>query len=99
MLPLLVVLFTSNVVACDLWVYFLIDCLVVTDPPITDAENASGAGRLLGHEDVTFITLLPAPDQEGLQILHRATRKWIRVRGKWCKNGSSEGLLMLCLHV
>ena len=49
-------------------------------PPITDTEDASGAGRLLGHEDVTFITLLPAPDQEGLQILHRGSRKWIRVR-------------------
>jgi isopenicillin N synthase-like dioxygenase len=49
-------------------------------PPVSDVEDRSGAGRLLGHEDVTFITLLPAPDQEGLQILHRKTRKWIRVR-------------------
>jgi isopenicillin N synthase-like dioxygenase len=51
-------------------------------PPISSAEDASGAGRLLGHEDVTFITLLPAPTTEGLQILNRATRKWIRVKAE-----------------
>ncbi len=51
-------------------------------PPISSDEDASGAGRLLGHEDVTFITLLPAPATEGLQILNRQTRKWIRVQAE-----------------
>lgn len=51
-------------------------------PPISSDEDASGAGRLLGHEDVTFITLLPAPVTEGLQILNRRTRKWIRVQAE-----------------
>jgi isopenicillin N synthase-like dioxygenase len=51
-------------------------------PPISSDEDASGAGRLLGHEDVTFITLLPAPATEGLQILNRRTRKWIRVQAE-----------------
>ena len=49
-------------------------------PPISTAEDQSGAGRLLGHEDVTFITLLPAPRTEGLQIFHRASRAWVRLQ-------------------
>jgi len=49
-------------------------------PPISDADDASGAGRLLGHEDVTMFTLLPAPQIEGLQVLDRRTRKWIRLQ-------------------
>jgi len=48
-------------------------------PPISDADDATGAGRLLGHEDVTMFTLLPAPQIEGLQVLDRRTRKWIRL--------------------
>ena len=51
-------------------------------PSISGEEDVSGAGRLLGHEDVTFITLLPAPAIEGLQILNRRSRKWIRVQAE-----------------
>lgn len=48
-------------------------------PPISQEDDASGAGRLLGHEDVDLFTILPAPDVEGLQALHRKTGKWVRV--------------------
>jgi isopenicillin N synthase-like dioxygenase len=48
-------------------------------PPLSEADDASGAGRLLGHEDVTMFTLLPAPQIEGLQVLNRRNRKWIRL--------------------
>ena len=49
-------------------------------PPISSEDDASGAGRILGHEDVDLFTILPAPEVEGLQVLHRATNKWIRLR-------------------
>ena len=49
-------------------------------PPVGEAADRSGAGRLLGHEDVDLFTLLPAPRVEGLQALHRANGKWIRLR-------------------
>lgn len=49
-------------------------------PAISAAEDASGAGRLLGHEDVTLITLLPAPSEEGLQLLNRRTGAWVRLQ-------------------
>ena len=48
-------------------------------PPISDADDASGAGRLLGHEDVDLFTLVPAPEIEGLQVLNRRNGKWIRL--------------------
>jgi isopenicillin N synthase-like dioxygenase len=48
-------------------------------PPLTPADEASGAGRLLGHEDVDLFTFLPAPALEGLQVLNRANMKWIRL--------------------
>jgi isopenicillin N synthase-like dioxygenase len=48
-------------------------------PPMSDADDASGAARLLGHEDVDLFTFLPAPRAEGLQILNRRNMKWIRV--------------------
>ncbi|MGO8970836.1 MAG: 2-oxoglutarate and iron-dependent oxygenase domain-containing protein [Myxococcaceae bacterium] len=48
-------------------------------PPISDADEASGAGRMLGHEDVDLFTFLPASRVEGLQILNRANGKWIRL--------------------
>ena len=47
-------------------------------PPLDDADQASGAGRLLGHEDIDLFTLLPAPAVDGLQALHR-NGKWVRV--------------------
>jgi isopenicillin N synthase-like dioxygenase len=48
-------------------------------PPLADDDDRSGAGRLLGHEDVDLFTLLPAPAVEGLQVLNRRNGKWVRV--------------------
>ena len=48
-------------------------------PPLSAEDEASGAGRLLGHEDVDLFTFLPAPRVEGLQVLNRANMKWIRL--------------------
>ncbi|HTD52036.1 MAG TPA: 2OG-Fe(II) oxygenase family protein, partial [Thermoanaerobaculia bacterium] len=48
-------------------------------PPVQDEDDASGAARLLGHEDVDLFTLVPAPRIEGLQVLNRANGKWIRL--------------------
>jgi isopenicillin N synthase-like dioxygenase len=48
-------------------------------PPLSEEDERSGAGRLLGHEDVTMFTLLPAPRTEGLQVLNRRNFKWIRL--------------------
>lgn len=48
-------------------------------PELSEADERSGAGRLLGHEDVTLFTLLPAPSVEGLQALHRGSGKWVRI--------------------
>ena len=48
-------------------------------PPVTGEDDASGAARLLGHEDVDLFTFLPAPRIEGLQVLNRATMKWVRL--------------------
>jgi len=48
-------------------------------PPVSTEDDASGASRLLGHEDVDLFTLLPAPDVEGLQVLNRANMKWVRL--------------------
>ena len=33
------------------------------------ADADAGAGRMLGHEDMDLFTLLPAPSQDGLQVL------------------------------
>ena len=49
-------------------------------PPISSEDDESGAGRILGHEDVDLFTILPAPEVEGLQALHRVTNKWVRLR-------------------
>lgn len=48
-------------------------------PPISMKDDASGAGRMLGHEDVDLFTLLPAQEVEGLQVLNRENGKWIRL--------------------
>ncbi len=48
-------------------------------PPMSDADDASGAARLLGHEDIDMFTFLPAPRTEGLQVLNRRNMKWIRL--------------------
>ena len=49
-------------------------------PPVSREDDASGAGRLLGHEDVDLFTILPAPAVEGLQAFNRKSDKWIRVK-------------------
>lgn len=48
-------------------------------PPLRPEDDASAAGRLLGHEDVDLFTFLPAPRIEGLQVLNRANMKWVRL--------------------
>ena len=48
-------------------------------PPMEAEDQASGAGRLLGHEDIDLFTLLPAPAIEGLQVL-RSDGKWVRMK-------------------
>ncbi|HYM61544.1 MAG TPA: 2OG-Fe(II) oxygenase family protein [Thermoanaerobaculia bacterium] len=48
-------------------------------PPVSDEDDASGAARLLGHEDVDLFTFLPAPRVEGLQVLNRRNMKWVRL--------------------
>lgn len=48
-------------------------------PPVSADDAATGAGRLLGHEDVDLFTILPAPEVEGLQVLNRENGKWIRL--------------------
>ncbi len=49
-------------------------------PPLSATDASSGAGRLLGHEDVDLFTILPAPATEGLQALNRKNMKWIRLK-------------------
>ena len=48
-------------------------------PPISIEDAASGAGRMLGHEDVDLWTFLPAQSVDGLQVLNRENMKWIRL--------------------
>ncbi len=49
-------------------------------PPLRQADRESGAGRMLGHEDVDLFTFLPAPEVDGLQVLNRRNMKWIRLQ-------------------
>ena len=48
-------------------------------PPISEMDAVSGAGRMLGHEDVDLFTFLPAQNVEGLQVFNRQNNKWIRL--------------------
>lgn len=48
-------------------------------PPLTREDEASGGGRMLGHEDVDFFTILPAQSVDGLQVLNRRNMKWIHL--------------------
>lgn len=48
-------------------------------PPVSEAEDASGAGRLLGHEDVDLFTILPAAKVGGLQVWNHMSGKWVRL--------------------
>jgi isopenicillin N synthase-like dioxygenase len=48
-------------------------------PAVTAATAGDSGGRMLGHEDVDLFTFLPAPNQEGLQVLNRRNMKWIKL--------------------
>ena len=48
-------------------------------PALSQDDERLGAARLLGHEDVTLFTLLPASPVEGLQVLNHQTGRWIRL--------------------
>ena len=48
-------------------------------PPLTEEQDRSGAGRLLGHEDVDLFTILPATQTEGLQVWNHRSGKWVRL--------------------
>ena len=49
-------------------------------PPMSPEQAASGAGRLLGHEDVDLFTILPASRVDGLQVWNHRTARWVRMR-------------------
>jgi isopenicillin N synthase-like dioxygenase len=49
-------------------------------PPMSEEQDRSGAGRLLGHEDVDLFTILPAPRTDGLQVWNRRSGKWVRMK-------------------
>jgi isopenicillin N synthase-like dioxygenase len=48
-------------------------------PPMTAEQDSSGAGRLLGHEDVDLFTILPATRTDGLQVWNHRSGKWVRL--------------------
>ena len=48
-------------------------------PPMSGEQDRSGAGRLLGHEDVDLFTILPASRMEGLQVWNHRSGKWVRL--------------------
>ena len=48
-------------------------------PVLTETDLHSGGGRMLGHEDVDFFTILPAQSVDGLQVLNRENMRWIRL--------------------
>ncbi|MFL6758685.1 2-oxoglutarate and iron-dependent oxygenase domain-containing protein [Sphingomonas sp.] len=52
-------------------------------PPMTADQDSSGAGRLLGHEDVDLFTILPASRTDGLQVWNHRSGKWVRMRAPW----------------
>jgi isopenicillin N synthase-like dioxygenase len=49
-------------------------------PPMSEEQDRSGAGRLLGHEDVDLFTILPATRTDGLQVWNHRSNKWVRMR-------------------
>lgn len=49
-------------------------------PPMTEEQHRSGAGRLLGHEDVDLFTILPASRIDGLQVWNHRSGKWVRMK-------------------
>jgi isopenicillin N synthase-like dioxygenase len=48
-------------------------------PPMSEDQDRSGAGRLLGHEDVDLFTILPASRTEGLHVWNHRSGKWVRL--------------------
>ena len=48
-------------------------------PPLSQADEITSGGRMLGHEDVDFFTILPAQSVDGLQVLNRENMKWIHL--------------------
>ena len=52
-------------------------------PPMSREQDASGAGRLLGHEDVDLFTILPATKVDGLQVWNHRTGRWVRMRAPY----------------
>jgi isopenicillin N synthase-like dioxygenase len=48
-------------------------------PPLSPEQDSSGAGRLLGHEDVDLFTILPASRMEGLQVWNHRSSAWVRL--------------------
>jgi isopenicillin N synthase-like dioxygenase len=52
-------------------------------PPMTGDQDQSGAGRLLGHEDVDLFTILPATKVDGLQVWNHRSGKWVRMRAPY----------------
>ena len=49
-------------------------------PPMSAEQDRSGAGRLLGHEDVDLFTILPATATDGLQVWNHRSGKWVRMQ-------------------
>jgi isopenicillin N synthase-like dioxygenase len=49
-------------------------------PAMTEEQEQSGAGRLLGHEDVDLFTILPASRVDGLQVWNHRSGKWVRLK-------------------
>jgi isopenicillin N synthase-like dioxygenase len=47
---------------------------------MTADQDRSGAGRLLGHEDVDLFTILPASSTDGLQVWNHRSGKWVRMK-------------------
>jgi isopenicillin N synthase-like dioxygenase len=52
-------------------------------PPMSVEQDRSGAGRLLGHEDVDLFTILPASRMEGLQVWNHRSGKWVRLHAPY----------------
>ncbi|HYX46536.1 MAG TPA: 2OG-Fe(II) oxygenase family protein [Sphingomicrobium sp.] len=49
-------------------------------PPMTEEQDRTGAGRLLGHEDVDLFTILPSSRTDGLQVWNHRSGKWVRMK-------------------
>jgi isopenicillin N synthase-like dioxygenase len=52
-------------------------------PPMSGEQDQSGAGRLLGHEDVDLFTILPATKVDGLQVWNHRSNKWVRMNAPY----------------